>query len=49
MGETTIRQPSREIRAKAMKLIPKLLDAIKDNAERLLQSIENAEKAAEKL
>ena len=40
---------TREIRAKAMKLIPKLLDAIKDNAERLLQSIENAENAAEKL
>jgi hypothetical protein len=40
---------SRSTRAKAMKLIPRLLDAIKQNAEELLRSIDEAEKAAKKL
>ncbi len=57
MDETTILatapmpllKKSRNIRALAMKLIPELLDAIKDKAEELLDSINEAEKAAEKL
>jgi len=40
---------SRTIRANSMRLVPSLLDAIKMDAERLLNSIEKAEKAAEKL
>lgn len=40
---------SREIRAKAMDLIPELLDAIKKKAEELLESIGKAEKAAQAL
>jgi len=40
---------SRNIRVKAMKLIPELLDAIKDTAEELLQSIDGAEEAAKNL
>jgi hypothetical protein len=40
---------SRDIRAKAMDLIPELLDAIKEKAEKLLKSIDKAEKAAQSL
>jgi hypothetical protein len=40
---------SREIRAKAMDLIPELLDRIKKKAEELLESISKAEKAAQAL
>ncbi|HEY2545750.1 MAG TPA: hypothetical protein VGI46_06785 [Candidatus Acidoferrum sp.] len=40
---------SREIRIKAMKFIPELLDAIKETAEELLQSIAKAEQAAQNL
>jgi hypothetical protein len=39
----------REIRSESMRLIPKLLDALKSKADRLLKNIEAAEKAAEKL
>jgi len=39
----------REYRVGAMKLIPELLKAIKKNAETLLQSIDEAEKAAQTL
>jgi hypothetical protein len=40
---------TREIRARAMDLIPRLLDSIKDEATRLLAAIERAEAAANKL
>jgi len=40
---------SRDIRAKAMELIPRLLDAIKERAEELLESIDKAEKAVQGL
>jgi hypothetical protein len=40
---------SRDIRVKAMDLIPQLLETIKFNAERLLGSIERAKKTAERL
>jgi len=40
---------SREIRLKAMKLVPALLDSVKRKAEELLESIEKAEKAAQVL
>ncbi len=39
----------RDIRVRAMKLIPELLNSIKKNAETLLQSIDEAEKAAQTL
>jgi hypothetical protein len=40
---------SRDIRTRAMKLVPQLLDVIKIKAENLLDSIAKAEAAAEKL
>ena len=40
---------SRDIRVKAIEFIPRLLDAIKEKAQEILQSIEKAEKAAEQL
>jgi hypothetical protein len=40
---------SREIRLKVMKLVPGLLDAVKQKAEELLESIDKAEKAAQTL
>lgn len=40
---------SREIRARSMRLIPKLLTTIKNEAQRMLDSIEEAKKAAEQL
>lgn len=40
---------SREIRLKAMKVVPELLDAVKQKAEELLESIDKAEKAAQAL
>jgi len=42
-------QSSRENRVGAMKLIPRLLDAIEREAKYLLDTIDEAEKAAEKL
>jgi len=46
---TSLLASPRSIRTKAMRLIPRLLDAIKTDAEHLLDFIENAEKTAEKL
>lgn len=40
---------SREIRLKAMKFVPGLLDAVKQKAEELLESIDQAERAAQAL
>jgi len=40
---------AREIRVEALPLVPKLLDEIKRKAESLLKSIDDAERAAEKL
>jgi hypothetical protein len=40
---------SREARAKAIRFIPRLLDEIKDEAQGLLRSIDEAEKVATKL
>ena len=39
----------RNIRAKVMRLIPRLLDVVESEAEDLLHSIEEAEKSANKL
>src|SRR5260370_22552776 len=48
-GLTPLLSARRDIRVRAMKLIPELLNSIKKNAERLLQSIDEAEKAAQTL
>jgi hypothetical protein len=40
---------TRAIRMKAMRLVPKLLDELKSEAEQLLKSIEKAEEQAKKL
>jgi hypothetical protein len=46
---TPLLNASREIRAKAMGVIPRLLAAIRDEAESLVDSIQEAEEAAENL
>jgi hypothetical protein len=46
---SSLHQSPRKVRICAMKLIPALLNAIKSKAEHLLESIDLAEKAAEKL
>ena len=40
---------SRGVRVKALPLVPRLLDEVKEQAESLVKSIDDAEKAAEKL
>lgn len=49
MAAAPLLKASREVRAKAMRLIPRLLDLLKDEAVDLLASIEDAEKAVKRL
>jgi hypothetical protein len=46
---TPLLKAPRKIRVQAMRLIPALLDVLRDKAAELLENIEKAEKAAEKL
>ena len=48
-GVQPLLKAPRVVRSSAMRLIPDLLDALKDRGESLLRAIEKAEKAAEEL
>jgi hypothetical protein len=48
-SEDPLLKASRSIRIKALELLPQLLDQIKTGAQKMLEGIESAEKAAEKL